>query len=236
MITKRVVPPAEAGETVQFPDAPPEEMTAFHNVNLPGYPGALTAHFANQESTVILSEIAAGLFATENREGIRYPDLLIAFDARPDLIIPRNGYLIPEQGKPPDFVLEVGSETTGNRDEGIKRLDYAQFGVPEYWRFDPSGGDFHNTHLAGDRLVGDEYQPVPIQHTPEGHLWGRSEALGLSLCWEEGQLRFWDPVGEQYLNTYLEERDAHLAEQNARIAAEARVRELQDELRRLRGE
>ena len=257
MTTKPATPQPGAGKIIQFPDAPPEEMTAYYNVNLPGYPGSLTAHFGNQETTVILSEIAAGLFASENREGIRYPDLLIAFNARPQLIIPRNGYLIPEQGKPPDFVLEVGSDSTGRIDEGLKRQDYARFRVPEYWRFDPSGGEFHSTHLAGDRLVGDEYESIPIERTGGAHFRGHSEALNLDLCWEDGQLRFWDPVSRLYLNTYLEERDARIAERDARIAERdarlaerdarlaaearaeaeaARARDLEEQLRRLRGE
>ena len=250
MTTKPVTPQPAAGKIIRFPDAPPEEMTAYYKVNLPGYPGSLTVHLGNQETTVILSEIAAGLFLREDRVGIRYPDLLIAFNARPELIIPRNGYLIPEQGKPPDFVLEVGSESTGSIDEDAKRLDYARFRVPEYWRFDPSGGDYHSTHLAGDRLVGEEYEPITIHRTREGHFWGHSDALNLALCWEEGDLRFWDPVGRLYLTTYLEERAARVSEaaraeyeRQARIAAEARadaeaarVRELREELRRLRGE
>ena len=250
MTTRPVSPQPSAGEIIQFPDAPPEEMTAYHTVNMPGYPPALMAHFGSPESTVILSEVAAGLFTREGREGIRFPDLLIALNANPAAIGPRNGYLIPEQGKPPDFVLEVASESTGRRDETVKRDDYARLGVPEYWRFDPSGGRYHSSHMAADRLVEGVYQPIPIYQTDESHFWGRSEVLGLSLCWEEGQLRFWDPVAQQYLTTYMEERDARLAERDARLAerearlaerearqeAEARAQRLEEELRRLRGE
>ena len=242
MTTKPVTPQPGAGKIIRFPDAPPEEMTAYHHVNFPGYPGFLALHFGSPETTVILSEIAAGLFPAASREGIRYPDLLISFNARPELIIPRNGYLIPEQGKPPDFVLEVGSESTGRIDENQKRRDYAGFSVPEYWRFDPSGGTFHSTHLAGDRLVGEEYQPIPIQRSTEGHFRGHSNVLDLDLCWEDGQLRWYDPVAGRYLVTIPEEREALIAEtaranseRDARIAAEARVRELQEDLRRLRG-
>ena len=186
MTTRPVKPQPDAEKIIRFPDAPPEEMTAYHHVNFPGYPGFLALHFGNPETTVILSEIAAGLFPTADRQGIRFPDLLISFNARPDLIIPRNGYLIPEQGKPPDFVLEVGSETTGGIDEDQKRRDYAGFLVPEYWRFDPSGGRFHTAHLAGDRLEGDEYLPIPIHRSAEGHFRGHSDALNLDLCWEDG--------------------------------------------------
>ena len=257
MTTKPVKSSPQAAETIRFPDAPPEEMTAYHYVNFPGYPGFLALHFGNPDSTVILSEIAAGLFPTASREGIRYPDLLISFDARPDLVIPRNGYLIPEQGKPPDFVLEVASDTTGEIDETDKRLDYARFGVPEYWRFDPSGGNFHSTHLAGDRLVGGEYQPIPVHRTADGHFRGHSDVLNLDICWENGRLRWYDPVTQVYLHTYLEEREAHIREtaraeaaegradaaenrayaaEDRAEAAEDRVRVLKEELRRLRGE
>ena len=243
MSTKPVKAKQEAAEVIRFPDPPPEEMTAYHHVNFPGYPGFLALHFGNSETTVILSEIAAGLFPTSNREGIRFPDLLISFNARPDLVIPRNGYLIPEQGKPPDFVLEVGSETTGRIDEDQKRRDYARFLVPEYWRFDPSGGEFHSTHLAGDRLVGEEYQPIPVHRTAEGHFRGHSDVLDLDLCWENGTLRWYDPAAGRYLVTIPEERESRIAEtaradseREARIAAEARNRQLEEELRRLRSQ
>ena len=225
MTTKPVRHSTEVGRIVRFPDAPPEEMTAYHHVNFPGYPGFLALHFGNPETTVILSEIAAGLFETSSREGIRFPDLLIAFDARPDLIIPRNGYLIPEQGKPPDFVLEVASETTGRIDENEKRRDYARFRVPEYWRFDHTGGDFHSTHLAGDRFVGEEYQPILVHHTPEGHHWGHSDALNLDLCWENGVLRWYDPIARRYLVTRPEEREARLDAETRGRDAETRARD-----------
>ena len=237
MTTKPVASPSESGAIIQFPDVPPEEVTGYHHVNFPGYPGALALHFGNRETTVILSEIAAGLFVTEDREGIRYPDLLISFNANPVAIIPRNGYLIPEQGKPPDFVLEVASESTGRIDEGRKRLDYARFRVLEYWRFDYTGGRFHSTHLAGDRLVGDEYQPIQIHRTEEGHYRGHSDSLNLDLCWENGELRWYDPVARRYLPNF-QEKDEQLraveaerdAEQEARIRAEARIRELEAQL------
>ena len=223
MTTKPTALSQESGAIVKFPDAPPEEMTAYHHVLFPGYPGFLALHFGNLETTVILSEIAAALFVNENREGVRYPDLLISFNAKPDAIIPRNGYLIPEQGKPPEFVLEVASESTGDVDEDEKRLDYARMSVPEYWRFDPSGGEWHSSHLAGDRLVGDEYRPIPIHRTEEGHYWGHSDALNLDLCWENGELRWYDPVAQLYLPNFREKDEQHRA-------AEARIRELEAQL------
>ena len=69
---------------------------------------SLAAHFGDRETTIITSEVAAALIPYDDTyEGVRYPDLLIAFNVNPPANHARKGYLIPEQGKPPDFVLEV---------------------------------------------------------------------------------------------------------------------------------
>ena len=247
MTLKPAAPAPGAAKIIPFPDPPPDEMTGYYKVNFPGYPGALADHLSNPETTIITSEVAAALLPSEDWEGVRYPDLLISFNANPAANIARSGYLIPEQGKPPDFVLEVASETTGKRDETVKRDAYAAMGVPEYWRFDPSGGIWHSAHLAGDRLVDGEYQPITIYRTEAGHYWGHSDALNLDLCWEDGDLRLYDPVSQRYLTTYLEERAARRAEaaradeeraarraEAARAdAAETRVRQLEEQLSQL---
>ena len=85
--------------------------------------------------------------------------------------IKRNGYVISEVGKPPDLVLEVGSRSTGRRDYTVKRKGYARYGVREYWRFDPSGGDYHDAHLGGDTLVDGEYQSIEIVSESEDRHW-----------------------------------------------------------------
>ena len=220
----------------QFPDPPPEEMTAFHQVNLPGYPGILLLHFQDREGTIVSSEVAAGLRLTESYEGILYPDLLIAFGVDSAASVARNGYLISEQGKSPDFVLEVASPTTAHRDETVKRDGYRRMGVGEYWRFDPTGGELYETALAGDRLVDREWEAVVIEQTVEGHHWGWSEALGLALCWEDGNLRFWDGESGSYLPTVGEQGVALRAEAEARRMAEGRAETAEAEVRRLRRE
>ena len=66
------------------------------------------------------------------------PDVYLAFGVDAQAIRPRKLYLPWEVGKPPDWVLEIGSASTGREDVGRKRDLYAHIGVPEYWRFDPS--------------------------------------------------------------------------------------------------
>ena len=58
---------------------------------------------------------------------------------------------------------------------------------------------------------------------------GHSDVLGLDICWEHGHLRFYDPAEGRYLMTFDEEADG-------RLAAEAEVRRLRDELSRLQSE
>ena len=82
------------------------------------------------------------------------------------------------------------------------------------------------------------------------------QVLGLDLCWEEELLRFYDPATGRYLRTFYDadndrisaenerdvakgERDATQderdTERTARLAAEERIRDLEADIRRLRG-
>ena len=100
----------------------------------------------------------------------------------PKRIINRNGYVISEVGKPPDLVMKVGSPFGGGiLDYTVRREGYAALGAREYWRFDPSGGEYYDTALAGDSLVEGVYEPIAIVREADGSLWGYSEALGLEF-------------------------------------------------------
>ena len=159
-----------------------------------------------------------------------YPDCVVAFGVEPKAIIARNGYVISEVGKPPEFVLEIASETTASRDETIKREGYADLGVSEYWRFDGSGKGLYSQSLSGDSLVRDTYEPIDLTEEADGEVRGYSHALSLYLCIDlENRLRFWDPATRHYLPTHdeaLEERDRERA---ARIEAENRTAEADSE-------
>ena len=161
------------------------------------------------------------------------PDVYIAFGVDAAAIRPRKLYLPWEAGKPPDWVLEIASESTSRVDVNRKPGIYAQIGVPEYWRFDPTGGRYHGEPLAGGRLVNDVYRPVELTTEPDGILKGYSEALELSLSWDEGWPRLYDPATGAYLENWREERAAFEAERAAFRAENDRLRE---ELRRLQSE
>ncbi len=76
----------------------------------------------------------------------------MAFNVDRAQAIGQNGHSIQDQGKPPDFALEIASARTADNDHTNKRRDYANFGILEYWRFDPTGNQSYDTPLAGGRM------------------------------------------------------------------------------------
>ena len=206
------------------PECPEDKMTSFDHLTINGNAHYLAVHLGNSETTLVAGDRYLVVRPTRTLAGSRYPDLLVAFGVDPALYEGNNGYIIAEQGKPPDFVLEIASESTGRVDAGPKRRDYAALGIGEYWRFDGTGGH-HGARLAGDQLVDGEYAAIDIDELPGGSLQGYSAALNLNILWERGELVFYDPATGRPIVTLEDEREA-------RLAAEARVRELEEQLRR----
>ena len=179
----------------RLPDPPPrelDEVTAYDHVYKNASHRYLALHFGNPGSTLIEYDRWIVASPQENRARARRPDMLIAFNASPADYRASNGYIISEQGKPPDFVLEVASPSTADVDTGFKRLDYAALGIPEYWRFDETG-EHHGARLAGDLLEGDAYRPVPLEELSQDVVQGYSPVLNIILRWDRGRLVWVDP-------------------------------------------
>ena len=216
----------------RLPDIPqrePDEVSQFDHLFKTGRSHALAVHLGNPDNTLVEADrwliVEPGTF----RDLARYPDLLVAFDVDPVAYEASNGYIISEQGKPPDFVLEVASASTADTDIGAKRDDYARMLIPEYWRFDKTGRHY-GTRLAGDRLVNGVYVSIDIEELSEDVLQGYSDVLGLYLRWERGELGWYDPATGQHIATFDSERArADRAEARA-DRAEARIRELEAQL------
>ncbi len=231
----------KSSTTFQLPDppkTPDEKMTASLHLSVTGSAYHLAQHLGNPATTIVGADLYITPIPTAERAdmtGLVYPDLLVAFSADPALYRAHNGYVISEQGKPPDFVLEVASRSTGRRDTHDKRIAYADLGIPEYWRFDETGR-YHGARLAGDRLVDGQYVPIQIDELPDGSLQGHSAILNVELRWIEGQLGWYDPETGLHIATMASEREALTQERAARTQAEARIQELERQIRQLRGE
>ena len=222
---------------IRLPDVPePEDMNTYWYFHMRGNALHLAEHLGNEETTLVLSEGYIAVEPTGSRKGLFAPDLLVAFNCRPEACVDRNGYVISEQGKPPDFVLEIGSKTTGKRDATTKRDGYGKLRVREYWRFDPSGGEYHGAPLAGDLLADGAYEPIPIERLDEHTVQGYSAVLDLYLRWERGQLGWYDPATGLHIMRYRDQKARADAAEASRLTAEERVRELEAELERRRRE
>ena len=181
------------------------------------------------------------------------PDLYVALGVDTVSIRERHGYLIWEVGKPPDFVLEIASESTARYDCTGKRDLYASIGVGEYWRYDSTGGDFYGTPLVGEQLVNGEYRPFEVHTIADGKIWAHSPVLDVDIYWGDDRLRVYDPdsgsfkldaeeLEQQYKESeearaateasHIATEAAYEAERAARMRAEGEIARLQEQLRR----
>jgi Uma2 family endonuclease len=119
--------------------------------------------------------IGANMFVHYSLEQLRNKDFL-GQDFFAVLGVPRHerkSWVLWEEGKGPDLVIELLSPSTVELDKGKKKRIYQDsLRIPEYFWYDPMTGE-----LAGFTLKDLRYRP--IQPAARGSLW--SEALGLSL-------------------------------------------------------
>jgi Uma2 family endonuclease len=135
---------------------------------------------------------------------------------------PRNSWVVwEEDGRYPDLIIELLSNSTAQVDRTLKRDLYAErFHTPEYFYFSPETLEF-----AGFRIEINKYQP--ILPNAQGWLW--SETLGFFLGIHEGQLRYFSLEGmliftpqEAAKNEILKANQERLkAEEAQQIAEEA---------------
>ncbi len=147
----------------------------------------------------------------------------------------RPNYLLWEERKGPDVVIELTSSSTRREDVEDKFRFYRDvLRVKEYFLFDPLG-DYLDPSLQGHRLRGGQYHPIRLD---AGRL--HSQVLRLHLERHGRELRLFDPAVNQWLPTPLEraaaaEAAAQVAEATAQ-SAEARLQDVESENERLRRE
>lgn len=157
----------------------------------------------------------------------REPDLLVALD-RPDK--ERLIYLLSEEGKAPDFVFEVLSDSTKNRDALQKRRWYQRIGVREYVVADPEGRYVGEQRLRYWRLRGLDGQELdgPPIIGREGEVVATA-TVPYGLMALHGWVRLVDPMSGELLPLLDDQLAQGRAEATLRRAAQAQAR---DELER----
>ena len=171
----------------------------------------------------------------ENGNNRFAPDAFISFGVNwtriNELELPN--YWTWEVGKMPEFALEVASESTAARDRNFKRDLYLSLGFEEYLMLDPTG-KFHGKPITALHRVADRFEEYPVHEAADGSLWTYSELLDLEFWWIKGAPE-WDPfdVRDPATGKSICINEMYEEERDARIAAEARERELLRQIKRL---
>ncbi|BBH42493.1 hypothetical protein myaer102_51490 [Microcystis viridis NIES-102] len=114
------------------------------------------------------------------------PDFFVVLDTEKR---PRKSWVVwGEQGKYPNVIVEILSDSTANIDRNKKKILYQNtFRTPNYFWFDPN-----TLELQGFTILEGQYQAISAND--RGYLW--SEQLGLYLGIFERKLRYFTADGQ----------------------------------------
>ena len=209
---------------------------------------ALDYYFRERADVLVAMELVVYYQHGNNKLRLQ-PDVQVVFGV--EYSANRGSFRVWDEGKAPDFVLEVASPSTAENDAKHKAREYARIGVREYWRLDPAG-TLMETSLEGYVASAGQYEQVqPVEGTGRGGAL-RSRVLGLDLRSRRQAgvtvLVFIDPrTGEEFdgrleeaeRRRQIAEREKQIAERE-KLAAERekqilqlRVRALEERLRAL---
>ena len=232
-----VVTPAPAAVEYPSSDGKPMAESDAQGLTMIYARNALAAWFAKRQDVYVSGDLL--IYYEEGNPKVSIaPDVFVVYGVAKRR---RMTYLLWEEGKAPDFVLEVASPNTWREDERAKRHVYERLGVTEYCQYDPTG-ECLGTQLKGSRLSGGRYEQQAVGRSENGEPTLSSEVLKLDLFVNgQGDLRFRDPLTGDELLTYDQEAAARRAaearaewetaradqETAARRAAEARIAEME---------
>ena len=193
---------------------------------------ALDYYFRERADVLVAMELVV-YYQRGNSKLRLQPDVQVVFGV--EHCGSRGSFRIWEEGKAPDFVLEVASPSTAENDAEHKAREYFRIGVREYWRLDPAG-TLMETSLEGYVASAGQYEQVrPAEVTGRGGAL-RSRVLGLELRSRRQAgvtvLVFTDPRTGEEFDGRLEgaERQRRIAERDKQTAErekQAAVREKQ---------
>jgi len=182
----------------------------------------LGLHFGAMGRVVYLAEEMAVLYPGEE---VFTPDVLAVADVPQPEDDERLAWVVADEGKGLDLVLEVLHRGDRKKDlvDNVER--YARLGIPEYFIYDRAQQRIRGYRLAGAGAK--RYQPI----VPQGGRYS-STVLGLDLAVEGGTLRFFYGMAELFgsaelirrLNDMVQDREAKAEQAEAKAEqAEAKA-------------
>ena len=215
---------ATISRSAQYPtsDGKPMAETDVHRAVMVDLIAVLEAYYADDPMTYISGDLLMFYEEGDKRRHLA-PDVFVVRGVAKGR---RLNYLIWEEGKGPDVVIEVTSKSTRKEDQGPKRALYRErLVVPEYFQFDPFG-EYLRPSLQGFRLVDGDYRPIePVD--------GRLPSLVTGLHFEAvgEELRLFSPTLGRWLPT---DRERIQEAEVGRLAAETELDQLRREIATLR--
>lgn len=209
------IPSAPTEVSIFYPeeDGEPMAVSDLHRLILFWTLQVIDEHFKQDPGVYVSGDILLYYVEGDPRKSVS-PDVLVAFGLGKKR---RQNYLVWEEGKVPDFVMEFSSKNTYRNDLGHKMELYASLGIQDYFLCDIEGL-YLPTPLMAFTLVDGLY--VPIAENVDGGL--HSPALNLDFHVDDLEadlyasaldsgfpagvagLGIYDPIGEAWLQTPAE--------------------------------
>lgn len=205
--TLKLKKPAE----VYYPesDGKPMGETDYHIQTIIYLYQTLNAFFSQTADVKILADIMF-YYEEGNPRKVFAPDVMVVKGVGKH---PRRSYKLWEEKQFPQVVFEISSRATWGEDLNKKWLLYQQFGVKEYYIFDPEY-DYLPEPLIAYRLKRGELKQVTIKNNRI-----YSEEIGLELVDTGEGLRLFNAETKQFMRTLLESENevARLREELNRL-------------------
>jgi Uma2 family endonuclease len=202
--------PPDAHDDYDYPDSDGRSMgeTPAHFRNLSYVADILDDWFLGDRQVFVAGNMFIYYVPGDRLKHVS-PDLFVVRGVPKDK--PRRKYLLWEERKGPDLVVEVTSESTREEDVDDKKWLYRDvLRVSEYVLFDPYG-EYLQPRLQGFLLQKGDGAPMPMI---SGRL--ASEVLALHFEADGQYLRLYDPAAGRWRRTPPEER-AFAAETAAKL-------------------
>ena len=210
---------------IEYPtgDGKPMAETDWHRDLMLELIETLKHRFANDPQVYVTGNLLL-FYELGNRRKHVAPDVFVVRGVEQRK---RENYLVWEEGKGLDLIIELTSKTTRSEDQKKKLALYRDvLRVSEYFLFDPFE-DYLEPPFQGYRLIEGQYVPIePVA----GRL--PSLVLGLHLERHGTELRLYDPATGRWLPTPRERAAQAEAERDEATAELERLRRELDELRR----
>lgn len=206
-------------------DGKPLAETDLHRIVIVNTYQKLEAYYDDRDDVYVSGNLLIYDVPGKTRRSIS-PDVMVVFGIEKKM---RRTYKIWEEGKAPDFVMEVTSRSTYKNDLRKKKTRYAHMGVREYFLYDPERS-YLSDSLIGFRLNDDGKYDAISSSQDNGIL---SAVLGIEFSIQGDDVGLYVPTSDQWLQTPIE-----IAQQEAqtRQQAEAEVARLRAEIERLKEE